>query len=288
MRMMERRSFNRAAAALAMTTRGSTVQRTAAAEVLQANWRDDDAAKQILKAATSPLTTSNFAAIQSTKFVEMLAPDCAAAKLLSLGYKFDLSGINSIKLPFIGGGGRPPKPVFIAEGQPAPVVDLATSDAILGPTCKVLIQSAITGELQSASAETAEEIIGMALAISTAQSLDAALFSNNAATPSSPAGILHCSRPCSKLLARKRRKRSKINWLMNQSAANPSQGHNSLLTGKFTGKLRIFGHSSRKSTPKSSMIQRLVTEIPRQQNRELIRLMQGIGIAYQGIYALTR
>jgi hypothetical protein len=64
-------------------------------------------------------------------------------------------------------------------------------------------------------------------------------------------------------------------------------GADSLLTGKFTGKLRIFGHSSRKSTPKSSMIQRLATEIPRQQNRELIRLMQGIGIAYQGSYALT-
>jgi hypothetical protein len=70
--------------------------------------------------------------------------------------------------------------------------------------------------------------------------------------------------------------------------SEPVSGQNSLLTGKFTGKLRIFGRSSRKSTPKSSMIQRLATEIPRQQNRELIRLMQGIGIAYQGIYALTR
>jgi hypothetical protein len=191
-REKERRSFNRAVAALAMTTRGGTGHHAPAAEVLKANWKDDDDAKQILKAATSPLTTSNFAAIQSTKFVEMLAPDCASAKLLNLGYKFDLSGINSIKLPFIGGGGRPAKPAFIAEGAPAPVVDLATSDAILGPTCKVLIQSAITGELQSASADTAEAIIGQALAISTEQSLDAALFSANAAVPgTSPAGILY-------------------------------------------------------------------------------------------------
>jgi hypothetical protein len=160
-REKERRSFNRAVAALAMSTRTDRQ----AKEILRDNWRDDDTAEQILKAATSPLTTSNFAAIQSTKFIEMLAPDCAAAKLLRLGYKFDLTGINSIKLPFIGGGGRPAQPVFIAEGQPAPVADLATSDVILGPTCKVLIQSAITGELQSASAETAEEIVGMALGL---------------------------------------------------------------------------------------------------------------------------
>jgi hypothetical protein len=55
-----------------------------------------------------------------------------------------------------------------------------------------LIQSAITGELQSASADTAEAIVSQALAISTEQSLDAALFSSNAAVPGvSPPGILH-------------------------------------------------------------------------------------------------
>jgi hypothetical protein len=100
-----------------------------------------------------------------------------------LGNKFDLTGINSIKLPYVGGSGRPAKPAFVAEGQPAPVADLSTSGAIPGPTCKVLIQSAIMGELQSASAQTAEEIVGAALSISCAQSLDAALFSSNAAVP---------------------------------------------------------------------------------------------------------
>jgi hypothetical protein len=122
----------------------------------------------------------------------MLAPDAASSRLLSLGRTFDLSGINTIRLPFVGGAGRPADPVFIAEAAPAPVVNLATSGAILGPTCKVLIQSAITGELQSASAETAEAIIGQALSISTEQSLDTALFSSNAAVAGvSPAGILH-------------------------------------------------------------------------------------------------
>jgi hypothetical protein len=159
---------------------------------LRDNWADDDTAGQILKAASSPLTTSHFAAIQSTKFVEMLAPDAAASKLLNLGYKFDLSGIATIKLPFINGAGRPAKPAFVAEAAPAPVADLDTSGAILGPVCKVLIQSAITGELQSGSAQMAETIVGQALAISCAQSLDAALFSANPAVAGvSPAGILY-------------------------------------------------------------------------------------------------
>jgi hypothetical protein len=191
-RAKERRSFTRACAALAVTTKGSTTPRAPAAEILKANWRDDDDAGRILKAATTPLSTSDFAAIQSTRFLEMLAPDCAAAKVLGLGNKLSLDGVNTIKLPYVGGAGRPVKPAFIAEGAPAPAPELSTSGAILGPTCKVLVQAAISGELQSASAETAERIVGMALSYSTTQSLDAALFSSNAAVPGvSPAGILH-------------------------------------------------------------------------------------------------
>jgi hypothetical protein len=166
--------------------------RAPAAEVLKANWGDDSDAKLILRTASNPATTSDYAAVQSTKFLEMLAPDCAAAKVLNLGAKLSLDGLNSIKLPYIGGAGRPAKPLFIAEGAPAPVANLSSSLAILGPCCKVLVQAAVTGELQSASAGTAEAIVGQALAISTAQSLDTALFSSNAAVPGvSPAGILH-------------------------------------------------------------------------------------------------
>lgn len=193
LRTMERRSFNRAVAALAMTTsRGRTRQGPPADEVLRSAWRDDDKAALILRAATSPLGTLNFAAIQSTAVLPMLAPDAASSRLLNLGAKLDLDGISSIKLPYIGGGGRPAQPAFIAEGAPAPVANLATSGAILGPACKVVIQSAITGELQSASAETAEAVIGQELAISAEQSLDAALHSSAAAVPGvSPAGILY-------------------------------------------------------------------------------------------------
>jgi hypothetical protein len=60
LRAMERRSFNRAVTALAMTTtRGRTRQGPPADEVLRSNWRDDDKAALILRAATSPLMRIN-------------------------------------------------------------------------------------------------------------------------------------------------------------------------------------------------------------------------------------
>src|SRR5262249_6681972 len=49
-REKERRSFTRACAALAMTTKGSTGHHAPAAEVLRTNWKYDSDAREILKA----------------------------------------------------------------------------------------------------------------------------------------------------------------------------------------------------------------------------------------------
>jgi hypothetical protein len=190
---MQRRSFHRAVAAMAMSTsRGRTSTGQRPGEILKAYWADDDAAGQILKAASSPLTTSGFAAIQAQRVIPQLAPDCASSKLLAMGTQVSLDGISSVRLPYIGYAGRPATPMFVAEGQPAPVPNLSTSGAVLGPVCKALIIAGVSGELQSASAETAERVIAKALSISVEQSQDAALFSTNAAVPgTSPAGILN-------------------------------------------------------------------------------------------------
>src|SRR5262245_1990295 len=73
---MQRRSFHRAVAAMAIgTSRGRTSTGPRPAEVLKTYWADDDAAGQILKAASSPLTTSGFGAIQSTRVLPQLSPD---------------------------------------------------------------------------------------------------------------------------------------------------------------------------------------------------------------------
>jgi hypothetical protein len=65
---MERRSFTRGVTAMAMTvTQGSTSSGREPWEILHENWRDDDDAARVVKAAMSPLMTSGFAAIQSQK-----------------------------------------------------------------------------------------------------------------------------------------------------------------------------------------------------------------------------
>jgi hypothetical protein len=183
---LPRRSFVRAVAAMALAGR-----KEHPADVLKASWRDDAVAERIVRAISNPLDTSGFPAIQTTTVLPMLAPAAASTRLLALGVQLSLDGIATLRLPFVGGPGRPAAPAFIGEGAPAPAVELLTSGAILGPACKILILSAVTSELQSASGDTAEAVIGHALALSCEQSMDSALFSNTPATAIAPAGLLN-------------------------------------------------------------------------------------------------
>jgi hypothetical protein len=131
LRAMERRSFTRATTALFMAHRRGT-QPTSF-------WRDDNDADAILKAVSTPLaTTGTFPQIQATKVLPMLAPDSASSKLLAMGANLDLSGIATVRIPYIGGAGRPQQPAFIAEGAPIPIANLATSAATLGTKIRVL------------------------------------------------------------------------------------------------------------------------------------------------------
>jgi hypothetical protein len=182
-----RRSIVRAVAAMTV----AAPQKADPAVVLRKMWQDDSSADHVLRAATNPTSTANVWAIQTNLVLPMLAPAAASTRLFALSMQLSLDGIATLRLPFIGGAGRPSAPVFIAEGAAAPVVDLATSAAILGPTCKLCILSAVSGELQEASADTAEDVVSAALAFSAEQSIDSALFSANAATPIAPAGIWH-------------------------------------------------------------------------------------------------
>ena len=182
----ERRSFVRACVAIALgSKRGAEPGRIVKSF-------DDARAEMILKAASSAITTTSASALQltSTTVLPLLAPASASARLLAMARPLDLNGLHAIKLPYIGQSGRPPA-VFVAEDTPGPVVDLTISTVTLGPTCKLFILTALTREMMMASASNAETIFSDALAVSAAQSLDAALFSNAAATSSTPAGLLN-------------------------------------------------------------------------------------------------
>lgn len=182
----ERRSFIRAATAIVLGSK----QGAPHPEQIIKTWADDAMAARVLKAATSPTSTADYPQMQATAVLPMLAPSSASARLLAAATALDLSGVTSIRLPFIGASGRPPVP-FVAEDAPGRVVDLNLSATILGPVHKLLILSALTRETQDASAGTAERLIGDALAVSAEQSLDAALLGNAAASALQPAGILN-------------------------------------------------------------------------------------------------
>jgi hypothetical protein len=182
----ERRSFVRACAALVLGNRPGAPH----PEQIVKAWGDDAMAGRILKAAQSPTSTADYPQLQSTAVLPMLAPSSASARLLAAASSLDLAGVASIRLPFIGATGRPAVP-FVAEGSPGPVVDLALSATVLGPSKKLLILTAISRETQEASAGTAEAVISNALAVSAEQSLDSALLGSAAASAIQPAGILH-------------------------------------------------------------------------------------------------
>ena len=159
-----RKSFLRAAAAIAKTADKGPI---AATNYLRSAWGDDIRAALILKAAVLPTDTSiPTGGIQAQRVLPLLAPASASARVLALGHNLDMSGIAQIRIPWIGGAGRPAKPLFVLESSPMPVTNLATSGAILGPVKTVRLGCGITRELQAASADTAEEIIGMALSFS--------------------------------------------------------------------------------------------------------------------------
>jgi hypothetical protein len=172
----ERRAFMRAATALALS---AVDAHKSAAEIIHENWGDAEA-DRIVKAASNPGdSTMGFPSIPAWKVLPLLAPQSAAARLLEKALNVSLEP-----------SGRP-TPIFIAEGAPAPVVQMTTSANVLGPVKKLLIMTSLTSELQAVSANTAQQLIAQALAYAAEMSLDTALFSTNAPTAAAPAGILY-------------------------------------------------------------------------------------------------
>jgi hypothetical protein len=122
----ERRSFVRACTAMMLGAKQGVHPRALVKSF------DDARAELILRAASDPASTTSAAALglQSTRILAQLAPASASARLLAMATSLDLSGLQSIRLPFIGFAGRPPVP-FVVEGDPGSVVDLNVSATVL-------------------------------------------------------------------------------------------------------------------------------------------------------------
>jgi hypothetical protein len=185
----DRRSLHRAITAMALST---DVGSRSAEAVLRRTWPNDTTAQTVLKAAVSPTTTSIYpTAIVSNPLVT-LAPESAAAQLFAECLHVDLTGVTSVRLPYVAGA---PQPGFIAELAPAPVAQLSVSNVEIGPAKKILILAGLTGELENAHPTAVSTMIGRALADATTKSVDAAAFSNIAGDAVRPPGLLYAVTP---------------------------------------------------------------------------------------------
>ena len=90
-----RRSFIRASTANAL----SRMQKeTGAEEIVRTNWPDDARAAVIARSAMSPMRVGDYPGDVVAELM-LLSPDSAAAQLLGLATKVNLSGISSFSFP---------------------------------------------------------------------------------------------------------------------------------------------------------------------------------------------
>jgi hypothetical protein len=185
-RIGQARSVRRAIAASAL----AKLRKGSAQRVLRAAWPRDEGALQILvqRSAVSPTSTGDYPHHDVIGSFFSLVPASAALNLFDRANKLDLAGLTTISVPSMAG--QLPRPVFVAEGAPAPSISPGTASTVLGPARKILVLAAITTELDEASPELASELIGRILADASTTSIDIAAFDSNPASAIRPAGLL--------------------------------------------------------------------------------------------------
>ena len=148
---------------------------------------DDPTLNLVLRAASSPATITNTPALAqvAVAFLATLQPMSAGADLFGRAIQLSFDGSAAINLPALS----LPAPAFVGEGRPIAVQQATTAP---GPTLsphKLATIVALTGEILRSS--NAEILVREALVASVGPSLDAALFSANAASADAPPGLLY-------------------------------------------------------------------------------------------------
>jgi hypothetical protein len=181
----ERRSWTRAIAARAL----ATAKRSDPNRIVKSAWPSDGRAQMIVRAPMTPTTTGGVWTWNPVIAFRSLAPASAALALFQMGTALNLDGASTIRIPAVPA--RPVSPLFISEGTPVPVLQWSFSSTVLGPARKILMLSAVTGELEDATPETASAVIGRVLADVANRGIDNCAFGTAAADVTKPAGLLH-------------------------------------------------------------------------------------------------
>jgi hypothetical protein len=181
------RSVQRALAAIAI---GAVTQENSE-KILQRNWPRDDTAAVVLKAASTISDTTTVTALLETAvaaFLGGLAPQSAAVRLFEKCVRLNFAGVYQFTVPRATTSAAP---VFIAEGGPMPISQDVIGNVTVGPTKKMLMGAAVTGELEFYAAESAVAIVKTVMEEQAGRSLDAAVFSTTAGSSLRPAGLLN-------------------------------------------------------------------------------------------------
>ena len=172
---------------------GGRFQGKSPAAVLRTLWPSDRVSPLLVeRGAVQGATTADDAwagllAEQATAaFFGGLGPASAASRLIAAGTTVPLARRSSIRFPRRSG---PPEVLpWVAEGAPIPVKQYSLDAAVLGPSGKFATIVVLSAELARAS--DAEAVFEAILREDAAISLDAAVFSDAAATDDNPAGLL--------------------------------------------------------------------------------------------------
>jgi hypothetical protein len=180
-----RKSLLRAITALVF----ARLERASPIKIAERSFPRDPNAAHLVRAISAPADSSGtYPQVTTTSALPLLAPKSAALKLFQSAMQIDLSGKFSVKVPSIAARTTP---IFIVEGGPMPVAQYSVAATEVGPCKKILIGTAVSSELQSATPGTASAIIGACLARDAEKSLDAIAFSAGAGDAATPVGLLH-------------------------------------------------------------------------------------------------
>ena len=167
---------------------------TAPSSVARALWPRDEATIAILqRAATAPHSTASAAALATSavgEFLGSLASLSAGASLFAAAPHVSLEGIATVNFPRRANAIDANAVVWIDEGAPSRMPQLTiTAGVTLGPAKKLMAIAVASRELVESS--DGETVLDLLLRESASFSLDASVFSADAATSAKPAGLLN-------------------------------------------------------------------------------------------------
>ncbi len=152
---------------------------------------DDNVIPILLRAAVAPGSTTGWAAElaqQATAaFLRSLAPQSAAAALMSYGVEINLDRLGRTTVP--ARAGLPSILPWVEESQPIPVSKQAITGIPVGPAKKMGLIVVFSGELAKRS--SAQGTFSTLLRESAAVSLDAGYFSTEAGDDKTHVGLLY-------------------------------------------------------------------------------------------------